>query len=349
MYVLPLAAATLLVTTTTTVDAYTSNMYGGRNRCNPSSNFANSKRAERYQQRQRRVDDAFRELQNEMNESFNNGPRRRRRGDRFDRSSPSSRTSPFSGPQMFMMDVPPGAFYQEVDKDQMKKWIGKAFNLASEWNDDFAPSDLDKEANMEFLEKSKEWVDRLYDAQEEVSQERTTVKDPASSQKKKEEFSNPETTNEWYDMAKNPNSPVGKKKNADPETSEGADESSPASTKPETPYSENRSDDTMFQVAVDLPGVEREDIDISFKGDFLTIEAERRPTLTDDEGEEESRQQRVGQGRKFMKRFVLIEDEVEIDQIDASLKNGILMVSAPKKAKVEEEEQEEPPRKININ
>ena len=250
---------------------------------------------------------------------------------------------------MFMMDVPPGAFYQEVDKDQMKKWIGKAFNLASEWNDDFAPSDRDREANKEFLEKSKEWVDRLYEAQEDIDEERSTDKDPASSQQQNKDSSNPETTNEWYDMAKRPDSTVGKE-SGNPGTLEGTEESPPVLTKPETPYSENRSDDMMFQVAVDLPGVEREDIDISFKDDFLTIVAERRPSLEYDEGEgeEEGRQRRVGQGRKFMKRFVLVEGEVDIDQIDASLKNGILVVSAPKKAKVEEEE-DEAPRKININ
>lgn len=323
MYILSTATTFVAASLAMKVDAY--NMYGGsarfsptsaiggrfsssRGRCDPSSNFANSARAERYRQRQQRVDEAFRGLQKELNESFNGNQRRPGGNASLSPSSPSSS-------EIFMIGIPPGS-YQEVEKEAVKKWVDKAFNLASEWNDDFAPSDQDREANKEFIEKSKDWIDRLYTVQEEVSE-------AATEQKK--QGSDPETTEEWYKMAKE------KDENKYPK-----DTFKSNLENPETPHSENLSNDEIFQVAVDLPGVERQDIDISFQGDYLTITAERRPNEVGQPG-----------GRKFTKKFVLIEDEVEVDQINATLKNGILLVSAPKKTKVEKEE--EPSRKIIIN
>lgn len=265
-------------------------------RCDPTSSFASSPRGERYRQRQERVNEAFRELQKEMNDSYGGG--RRRKGNGSGRRSGD----------MFMMDMPPG-FYQEVDKEAVKKWVDKAFNLASEWNEDFSPTDQDREANKELLDKSRDWVDRLYNAQEEVSAAGTTEADTEVNTG--DEAIDKTTTN-------------AEASNQDPQD--------PKLLKPETPYSENRSNDVMFQIAVDLPGVERSDIDISLQGDFMAIEAERRPN---EDGQS---------GRKYMKKFVFIVEEVDVDQIDATLKNGILVVSAPKKQKEEEQ-----PRKIEIN
>merc|ERR1712238_293106 len=87
---------------------------------------------------------------------------------------------------------------------------------------------------------------------------------------------------------------------------------------PETANSENRSNEEMFQVAVDLPGVDRTDVNVTLDGDFLVIEATRNP----------------GSGRQTMRRYIkriaVVENEVDIDKMKASLNNGVLVVSAPK-------------------
>merc|ERR1712183_887919 len=99
-----------------------------------------------------------------------------------------------------------------------------------------------------------------------------------------------------------------------------------------TPNSQNRSNDEVFQVAVDLPGVERSKIDVVFEEDFLTIAAMRE---LDPDGKPK---------RSYQKRFALEEDEVDMDKIDATLKNGVLVVPVPKK-----ETKTKPKRQITIN
>jgi len=78
--------------------------------------------------------------------------------------------------------------------------------------------------------------------------------------------------------------------------------------------------------------VERSKIDVTFEGDFLTIAALREP---DRDGKPK---------RSYQKRFGLVEDEVDMDKIDATLKNGVLVVTVPKK-----DAKTKPKRQITIN
>lgn len=79
-------------------------------------------------------------------------------------------------------------------------------------------------------------------------------------------------------------------------------------------------------VKVDLPGMSREDIDLSVRGNVLVISGERK------EGAETGRAYYCRECRYGgFRRTVTIPPAVDIDKIDASYKEGVLEVVMPKK------------------
>ncbi|KAL3912874.1 MAG: hypothetical protein SGARI_000935 [Bacillariaceae sp.] len=255
------------------------NMYSAgprRNNCRPPSSF-NRDSFSGSPRRRDRVEEAFRQLENEMN----GGPRRGRKSGQFD----------------FMMMDPTTLNFEEIDQEAVKKWVNKAFELASEFNQDFSKNDQERQTNDEVLQKSREWVENMYTTDEEG----VDTSSPSA-----------EATEGTVDTAAS--------KNQNPNEPE-----QPSEPEVITPYSENRSDDEMFMVAVDLPGVERSDVDLTLENDFLVVEAERR---FEDEGESSA-------PRKYVKKFAVIEDEIEVEEIAAALESGVLTISAPKKKREE--------------
>lgn len=90
--------------------------------------------------------------------------------------------------------------------------------------------------------------------------------------------------------------------------------------------------DGSVLVEADVPGVNREDIDISVEGGYLTLRAERnsKREKTEEEGNVRTtrRQRRYGQ---FSRSFRLADD-LDPEKIEAKLENGVLAVTIPKKA-----------------
>ncbi|WP_144905589.1 archaeal heat shock protein Hsp14 [Halobellus captivus] len=84
--------------------------------------------------------------------------------------------------------------------------------------------------------------------------------------------------------------------------------------------------DEEFVVTVDLPGFEREDVEVNVTDHTLRIEAERE---MESEAEEEDylRQERR---QRSMHRSIRLPDEVEKDSVTARMKNGVLTVTLPK-------------------
>ena len=250
---------------------------GNRNRvnCNDNnpSNFASSPRYNRYRQRQDRVNQEFRELQQELN-----------------------RQGKMGSPEDFFKYVDKETM--NVDKETVKKWLEKGFDFASDFNKDFTDTTQERETNEELLQKSRVWVSRMYGNEEKED----TADDDESSPLKQPKSSYPENTR---DDPKNESS-----------TKKPKEESLF-----ETPNSENESSDETFQVAVDLPGVERADVSVTQEDDFLVIEAMRQRS---NDGQPK---------RKYKKRFTFVDNEVDMDKIEARLNNGVLVVSAPKKKK----------------
>lgn len=89
-----------------------------------------------------------------------------------------------------------------------------------------------------------------------------------------------------------------------------------------------------FELAVDLPGVDPDKVDITLEDGVLSLSGEREPEArrdaSADSGETRMRMER-GHGR-FYRRFVLPET-VDAERVQASGRNGVLEITIPKQAK----------------
>merc|ERR1712188_241649 len=80
-----------------------------------------------------------------------------------------------------------------------------------------------------------------------------------------------------------------------------------------------------FELTVDVPGVKEEDIEIKLEDNLLTVQGQRMAASETSKF-----------SSKFSKTFSL-DQTVDVEKFTASLKNGVLTVSAPKDlAKLEE-------------
>ncbi len=96
--------------------------------------------------------------------------------------------------------------------------------------------------------------------------------------------------------------------------------------------------DAEYQVIADLPGISKENIEVSVKEDVLSL-----TVRSDDEKSEESEGRVIRQERyqgTFMRSFKL-NDLVDDQNIQAVYKDGVLSISVPKKEPVQ-------PRKIEV-
>lgn len=85
-------------------------------------------------------------------------------------------------------------------------------------------------------------------------------------------------------------------------------------------------EDDAFVVTVDVPGFERDEIDLRVSEGTLWIECERSEA-TDEEEESYLRRERRHQS---VRRSVRLPAPVKPDEVSAKLKNGILTVTVPK-------------------
>jgi len=87
----------------------------------------------------------------------------------------------------------------------------------------------------------------------------------------------------------------------------------------------NRKKDT-FTIEIDLPGVEKEDINVSVEGDYLIVTAERKAKK---EVKEEDYYLMESQFGKYYRAFYLPED-IDRDSIDAKYEDGRLTITFEK-------------------
>ncbi len=96
-----------------------------------------------------------------------------------------------------------------------------------------------------------------------------------------------------------------------------------------TPAVDVVEDDQKFELYADLPGVKQEDLDIQVEKDVLTIKGERKI---------ERRGERVAGA--FSRAFTLPK-HVDVEKIAASLKDGVLTLTLPKRPEAQ-------PRQIKV-
>lgn len=99
------------------------------------------------------------------------------------------------------------------------------------------------------------------------------------------------------------------------------------------------SKDAYF-VEAELPGVKKEDIDVSMKEDYLVIKGEKKSF--NEEKKEQYR--RVERSHGSFYRTIALPSDIDKEQIDAQLKDGVLMISLKKSANLEQNE-----KKISIH
>jgi len=97
------------------------------------------------------------------------------------------------------------------------------------------------------------------------------------------------------------------------------------------------SGDEDILVTCELPGVAKDDVNISVTGDTLTISGERKA----DDKVDQATYHRRERGTGSFSRSVQLPGRVEAEKVDASYEDGVLTLRLPKAA-------EEKPRKIEI-
>lgn len=92
-------------------------------------------------------------------------------------------------------------------------------------------------------------------------------------------------------------------------------------------------EDESYVVTADLPGYEKEDIDIRLTGSTLMIRAERSTETeeTDSEGEYVRRER----SHESVNRSVQLPERVSQEDTDASYQNGVLTVTLPKESSLD--------------
>jgi HSP20 family protein len=83
--------------------------------------------------------------------------------------------------------------------------------------------------------------------------------------------------------------------------------------------------DDHLVVTAELPGIRKEDVDVSLSGDLLTIKGETR-----EEKEEKGEVYRSEIRRGAFTRTIRLPATVEIDKAKARFKDGMLEISLPK-------------------
>jgi HSP20 family protein len=84
--------------------------------------------------------------------------------------------------------------------------------------------------------------------------------------------------------------------------------------------------DDEFEVTADLPGYDREDIDLSVADRTLRINAERDESREEGEGNYLRRERR----RHSVSRSLSLPEDVEEEEASAAYTNGVLTVTLPK-------------------
>ena len=88
-----------------------------------------------------------------------------------------------------------------------------------------------------------------------------------------------------------------------------------------------RTDDKEVRVICDVPGLKRDDLDVILENHVLTIKGARKFTSRDDE------QVMLGRSYGAFERQFTLPDSLDEENLSASLADGVLTVSIPKRPK----------------
>lgn len=88
-----------------------------------------------------------------------------------------------------------------------------------------------------------------------------------------------------------------------------------------------KEQDDNYVISVDLPGYDKENIKVDITDGYLTVSAK-----TDSENNEEEKGKYVRRERYFgeCSRSFYVGDDISVEDVDASFKNGTLIMEIPK-------------------
>jgi|SRR5688572_18994021 len=86
-------------------------------------------------------------------------------------------------------------------------------------------------------------------------------------------------------------------------------------------------DEARLSISAELPGLERKDIELSVKDGVLTLRGEKKMEASAREGKYHRIERRYG---SFF-RALALPDTVDAEAIDAKFKDGVLLVTLPKR------------------
>lgn len=101
--------------------------------------------------------------------------------------------------------------------------------------------------------------------------------------------------------------------------------------------------DTEVRITAELPGIERDDVDVEITGDTITIKGEKTSEKDETETDEGREYHRIERRSGSFRRTTRLPFEVDPDTVSADIKNGVLTVTVPKPA-----EMTKPAHKIEV-
>tara|TARA_B100001123_G_C14613005_1_gene750600 strand:+ start:27 stop:470 length:444 start_codon:yes stop_codon:yes gene_type:complete len=96
------------------------------------------------------------------------------------------------------------------------------------------------------------------------------------------------------------------------------------------PFLNVNETDSAIEICIDLPGVEKKDVDVNVSNGLLSISGERYSPISESSDGRIWKESSYG---RFNRTFELA-DIVDEDKIKAQFKNGVLKISLPKTEKV---------------
>lgn len=98
------------------------------------------------------------------------------------------------------------------------------------------------------------------------------------------------------------------------------------------------ADEESVLISAELPGMDSDDIEINVVDDTLTLSGER----SEEQIPEEARVHRQERGYGQFSRSINMPYRIDIDNVDANFKNGVLQITLPRA-------EEDRPKKISVS
>lgn len=90
--------------------------------------------------------------------------------------------------------------------------------------------------------------------------------------------------------------------------------------------------DDAYVVTADLPGFDRDDIDVELAGDRLTLSATHTESESEEGDEDEGRYLRRERRERSVSRSIRLPEPTDEDAAEADYTNGVLTVTLPKES-----------------